>query len=261
MREKGCFPLGVDAQETLEFFFMSNATMLDCEGIAVIAGTLANGGICPTTGERVFTSSSVRNCLAMMFSCGHGDFSGEFAFRIGVPGKSSKPGCTMIVIPGVVGLCVWSPKLDEQFGISKRGVAVATQLCSTYRFHAFEAIDSTQADPRQFPGEAQDMAISTLLQAAERGDLAEIKRLYARGEGVRLDIGDYDDRTALHLAATSGNLRVVRWMVEQKVSPNLLDRWGHKPLDDAIANEEHKVAKLLRAAESKSLSEVRGTQC
>jgi hypothetical protein len=50
-------------------------------------------------------------------------------------------------------------------------------------------------------------------------------------------------------------------MVEQKVSPNLLDRWGHKPLDDAIANEEHKVAKLLRAAESKSLREVRGTQC
>jgi glutaminase len=128
MKEHGCFPAGVDAQATLEMYFMSNATMLDCKAIAILAGTLANGGVCPTPGERVFTDRSVRNCLSMMFSCGHGEFSGEFAFRFGCSAKSSRSGCTMIVLPGTCGFCVWSPKLDTQFGLSVRGIAVASQL-------------------------------------------------------------------------------------------------------------------------------------
>jgi hypothetical protein len=57
MREKGCFPLGVDAQETLEFFFMSNATMLDCEGLSVVAATLV------ITLPHRFPCGSIRNII------------------------------------------------------------------------------------------------------------------------------------------------------------------------------------------------------
>lgn len=61
-----------------------------CESGSVMAATLANGGICPTTGERVLSTEAVRNTLSLMHSCGMYDFSGEFAFHVSVesPGSS-----------------------------------------------------------------------------------------------------------------------------------------------------------------------------
>lgn len=53
-----------------------------CESGSVMAATLANGGICPITGERVLSTEAVRNTLSLMHSCGMYDFSGEFAFHV-----------------------------------------------------------------------------------------------------------------------------------------------------------------------------------
>jgi len=53
-----------------------------CDSASVIAATLANGGICPITGDKVFSSSSVRDTLSLMLSCGMYDYSGEFAFKV-----------------------------------------------------------------------------------------------------------------------------------------------------------------------------------
>lgn len=47
-----------------------------------MAATLANGGICPITGERVLSSEAVRNTLSLMHSCGMYDYSGHFAFHV-----------------------------------------------------------------------------------------------------------------------------------------------------------------------------------
>jgi len=52
------------------------------ESASVIAATLANGGICPITGDKIFSSSSVRDTLSLMLSCGLYDYSGEFAFTV-----------------------------------------------------------------------------------------------------------------------------------------------------------------------------------
>lgn len=53
-----------------------------CESGSIMAATLANGGICPITGERVLSAEAVRNTLSLMHSCGMYDFSGQMAFHV-----------------------------------------------------------------------------------------------------------------------------------------------------------------------------------
>ena len=55
---------------------------MNCESMSVMAGTLANGGICPITGERVLANEAVKNVLSLMYSCGMYNYSGQFAFQV-----------------------------------------------------------------------------------------------------------------------------------------------------------------------------------
>ena len=78
------------------------------------------------------------------------DFSGEFAYSIGLPAKSGVSGVIMIVIPNVMGICLWSPRLDA-LGNSVRGVEFSRQLVSRFNFHKYDSLvpgQCTKKDPR-----------------------------------------------------------------------------------------------------------------
>jgi glutaminase len=149
MREHGAFPEGSDLHETLEFYFQCCSIEQTCRSMARVAATLANAGVCPTTGEEVFDAFTVRDCLSLMSSCGMYDFSGEFAFTIGLPAKSGVSGAMMVVVPNVMGLAVWSPRLDR-LGNSVRGVAVCEKLIEHFNFHNYDNLTglSEKRDPR-----------------------------------------------------------------------------------------------------------------
>ena len=108
----------------------------DADRMSIVAGTLANNGICPLTGEQVLSSRVVRDTLSIMFCCGMYDYSGKYAFDIGVPAKSGVGGGIMIVIPGVMGVCTYSPRLDK-FGNSARGVEFSSLFSQRFSFHKF----------------------------------------------------------------------------------------------------------------------------
>ncbi|MBK8260725.1 MAG: glutaminase A [Nannocystis sp.] len=232
MRENKAFPPGTDLEETLEFYFQCCSIEVNAAQMATVAATLANGGICPTSGERVFSTKTVQNCLSLMYSCGMYDFSGEFAFAIGLPAKSGVGGALMIVVPNVMGICTWSPRLDKM-GNSGRGIDFCKRLVEAFNFHNYDTLTghTSKKDPRISRVQAKAESVNELIWAASKGDVGAIQRMDVRG--IPLDGADYDGRTALHLAAAEGRHRLVAWLLEHGVSASPRDRWGNTPLDDA----------------------------
>lgn len=139
MLEKGAFPSGTDIYETMDLYKKCCGIELDIDQLALAAATLANGGFCPTTGDKVFDSQNVRDCLSLMLSCGMYDYSGEFAFLVGLPAKSGVSGAMMVVVPGIMGLAIYSPPLDP-LGNPVRGIEFCKELISRYSLHKFDFV-------------------------------------------------------------------------------------------------------------------------
>ncbi|PRP97385.1 Glutaminase [Enhygromyxa salina] len=244
MREHKAFPEGTQLIEILEFYLQCCSVEATAEVMAVVAATLANAGVCPTSGLRQFKPATVQNCLSLMSSCGMYDFSGEFAFTVGLPAKSGVSGAIIGVVPNVLGFCCWSPRLDEH-GNSVRGLDFCRRLVQAYNFHAFDNLTgmSEKKDPRLT--RAQNFAddAGQVTWAASFGDLKGIRQLVARG--VDLERGNFDSRTALHLAAAEGHLEVVEYLLNLGVDPQPVDRFGNTPLDDATREGHEPVIELL----------------
>lgn len=245
MREKRAFPEGVDLHDALEFYFQCCSIEVTTKAMSVIAATLANGGICPITGLRVFRPDNVKNCLSLMSSCGMYDFSGEFAFRVGIPAKSGVSGAILLVIPNVLGMAVWSPRLDE-LGNSVRGVDFCRSLVEKFKFHTFDSmlgLTDDRIDPRRNIYESRLSGVVAFCWAASEDDVAEMRRLTARG--LSPAVSDYDGRTALHLAASEGKVAALRYLLSLGVPVDPVDRWGNTPLDDAIRQGHDNIVSIL----------------
>lgn len=244
MRENGAFPAETDLTETLEFYFQCCSIEMTCESMSVVAATLANAGICPITGQRVLTPDTVKNCLSLMYSCGMYDFSGEFAFTVGLPAKSGVSGALLLVVPGLMGMAIWSPRLDD-LGNSVRALAFCKELVAHFNFHNYDGLVryTDKKDPRLRKNAPKLDGVVALCWAANQGDLDEIKRLVATG--INLNETDYDGRCALHLAASEGHLNIVEYLLAHGVSKDNKDRWGNKPIDDARREGHRQVETIL----------------
>jgi glutaminase len=145
MKGEGVFDSSVNTNEGvrthLEFYLQLCSMTATTVDMASVASALANGGTNPITKEKIFPAHCVRNCLSIMFSCGMYDYSGEFAYAVGLPAKSGVSGCVMVVVPNLLGMCIWSPRIDEQ-GNSIRAVRFCKELTARYAFHVFDDVIS-----------------------------------------------------------------------------------------------------------------------
>ena len=151
---------------------------MTAESECIIASTLANGGTCPITGEKVMKPDSVKNVLSLMLSCGLYNYSGDFAFKVGLPAKSGVSGALILVVPNVMGICFWSPPLDEM-GNTVRGVQFCEEFVKLYNFQKVTGEllcgTSVQVDPTRNKYELASQVIMHILMAAHAGDETALK--------------------------------------------------------------------------------------
>eukprot|EP00746_Dinoflagellata_sp_MGD_P154790 gnl/MRDRNA2_/MRDRNA2_85039_c0_seq1.p1 gnl/MRDRNA2_/MRDRNA2_85039_c0~~gnl/MRDRNA2_/MRDRNA2_85039_c0_seq1.p1 ORF type:complete len:1481 (-),score=304.83 gnl/MRDRNA2_/MRDRNA2_85039_c0_seq1:760-4701(-) len=249
MEEENAFPYNTDLHKTLEAYFTWCSIEVTCESMAMVAATLANGGICPTTNERIFTYQTVTNCLSLMMSCGMYDFSGQFAFQIGFPAKSGVSGVMCVVIPGVCGLATFSPRLDT-LGNSVRGIDFCHRLAKRFPYHVFCQDNKKERKQEEHTGNA------SLMWSAARGDEQRVRQLAARG--INLNAQDYDQRSALHLAAGEGHTGTVSLLLALQADVSARDRHGNAPIDDAIRERRSSTKRTLQNAAKRKQS--RGTE-
>lgn len=124
-------------EAAVQDYFRQCALSVTVRDLAVMAATLAVGGVNPVTGERVVSQRTARHTLSIMSSCGMYDRAGEWGLRVGIPAKSGVSGGILAAAPGAFGLGVFSPPLDEA-GNSVRGVAALERLSDDYDLHMFQ---------------------------------------------------------------------------------------------------------------------------
>ncbi len=98
----------------LGVYFHQCAVAMSCRQLARAGLFLADGGRDPLTGRNVVTRERARRIAALMLTCGHYDGSGDFAFRVGLPGKSGVGGGILCIAPGRGAIAVWSPALNDK---------------------------------------------------------------------------------------------------------------------------------------------------
>ena len=124
--------------EALDLYFQQCSLMVNCLDLAVMAATLANRGSNPLTQVQAIPACYVRDILSVMYTCGMYDFAGEWAYTVGLPAKSGVSGGVIVVVPGRMGIAIFSPPLDRR-GNSVRGVKVCENLSQRFGLHLFDA--------------------------------------------------------------------------------------------------------------------------
>ncbi|MCL4110442.1 UNVERIFIED_CONTAM: hypothetical protein GTU68_022324 [Idotea baltica] len=110
--------------DALWVYFNHCSIAMSCEQLSKAALFLVSDGVDQNTGKTIVSEKRARRINSLMMMCGHYDGSGEFAFRVGLPGKSGVGGGIMAIVPGKASIAVWSPRLDKVGNSHLGGVAL-----------------------------------------------------------------------------------------------------------------------------------------
>jgi glutaminase len=163
--------LDVDPELAVDLYFRQCSVQVTAEDLAVIGATLAAGGNNPRTGRDVCAPHLVRRVLSVMTTCGMYDGAGDWVSAVGLPAKSGVSGAVLAVLPGQLGIGVFSPRLDEH-GNSVRGVTACRRLSADLGLHMFNVAGEGRVtvrssyDIREVPsGTPRDERAAAILRA------------------------------------------------------------------------------------------------
>ena len=136
--------LDSDPIPSVELYFQQCSVAVTCRDLAVMAATLANRGLNPVTRRPAIRGEYVESILSVMASCGMYDYAGEWLYNIGMPAKSGVAGGIIAVLPGKLGIAVFSPPLDAR-GNSVRGIRVCDAFSRHVDLHLFNSPAAAEA--------------------------------------------------------------------------------------------------------------------
>lgn len=123
-----------DAHDAVRGYVEQCSIEVDVRDLAVMAATLANGGVQPVTAERIISASVARQVQAVMASAGMYDAAGRWMTTVGIPAKSGVSGGMLGTLPGQLGLATFSPPLDGK-GNSVAGARIFRRLSQDMGLH------------------------------------------------------------------------------------------------------------------------------
>jgi len=164
--------LTADPEPDLNLYFQQCSVSVSCRDLSLMAATLANGGVNPLSGERAIREDLVGSVLSVMTTCGMYDFAGEWVYAVGMPAKSGVGGGIIAVLPGQLGIAVFSPRLDAR-GNSVRGVQVCERVSADFHLHFLNVARSSRATVRARYG-VGDVSSKRLRGAVERAILERV---------------------------------------------------------------------------------------
>ncbi|WP_104168508.1 glutaminase A [Arthrobacter sp. SX1312] len=191
-----------DPTPVIEDYFRQCSVMVNCMDLSVMAATLANSGRNPLTGVEVMDLLAVERVLSVMTTCGMYDDAGSWISTVGMPAKSGVAGGTIAVLPGQVGLAIYSPPLDEH-GSSVRGMATSQRLSRDMELHFVRAARAGKSairatyDILAAPSGIRrtDEAMDVLREHGHRAQVIELNGdlLFAGTESMVRELSGLDD--------------------------------------------------------------------
>jgi len=206
LRSTGALLCGVD--DALEVYFRQCSILVTAHDLAVMAATLAAGGVHPVSGDAVVSPAVAQHVLTVMASCGTYDYAGEWLLRVGMPAKSGVSGGLVAALPAQFGLGVFSPPLDGR-GNSVRAIAACEDLSARFGLHMM------RRSVRSVPVFARFLHGDELRSDRER-PMRERRILAERGRRILVcelqsDMGFVGAETVLR--AIGADLAGVGWLV------------------------------------------------
>eukprot|EP00042_Codosiga_hollandica_P041571 m.371612 g.371612 ORF g.371612 m.371612 type:complete len:551 (-) comp56141_c0_seq1:375-2027(-) len=269
MMELGAWPEWISDKDKLceivDLYFQFCSIEVHTGSLSVIAATLANNGRCPiaddkssdqTSGSNAFPKQpdSIGHVLSLMDSCGMYDYSGEFAYSVGLPAKSGVSGDLMLVIPNIMGIAIWSPPLDDNYN-SVRAKLFASEFVKRVKIHLnnrlppaiYKAHDTSkfvlkaESSSRQSNAETSRM---TLCIAVRNDDVDTVRALLL--SGVDPNAVEELQRSSIHFAAFHRRLRLMKLFARFGAKLNEPDKDRLTPLDFTHADDGPMIAFLRR---------------
>lgn len=244
-----------DPDDAVDRYFRQCSIEITCADLAMMAATLADNGVNPKTHERALSTSLTERVLSVMTTCGMYNAAGDWVTTVGLPAKSGVGGGIIAVLPGQLGISVYSPRLDGH-GNSVRGAAACRELSRRLELHFCHVTRSARTAIRadysvaQLPSRLRRTPEDAEVLAAH-GDRARVYELhgdllFAGAErAVRAIEANADalDALVIDLRRVGEVSQVARGMVEQ-LQTELVRRGSRVALVDPDAKLGHEASSL-----------------
>lgn len=258
-----------DPELALDLYFRQCSVAVDCRDLSLMAATLANGGVNPVTGVRALEREHVDRVLSVMTTCGMYDAAGEWVVDVGMPAKSGVAGGVLAVLPGQLGIAVFSPPLDPH-GNSVRGIEVCRQISTDLDLHLLHVARSSRSAVRRSfnVGDApsrrrRPQGQCDLLEwvgwratvTVLHGDLvfaameSVVRGIVERAEETEIAVIDLTEVTEVDLAASRLLAALGGWLAEQGTALALVAPPGADLLDGVPAERFERFTDLDAATE------------